>query len=178
MHCQYEQINNVMLMYRLCFTLFLLETLFSLSLAAQRRGIVISADTKLPLRDVAIRWDNREVVKTAWDGTFLIPEKFSRVNFSHPKCEMRFLKHDELTDTIYMLPASRMLAEVVVYGNRKRRPDYVGITATDRQLASAQTAGGSNLLGVLKLLAQPVINKIHRNKELKEARKKQVLDNY
>lgn len=152
--------------------------LFCTTLAAQRRGIVISADTKLPLRDVAIRWDNGEVVKSAWDGTFLIPQNFKRVNFSHPKCEMRFLKHDELTDTIYMLPASRMLAEVVVYGNRKRRPDYVGITSTDRQLVAAQTAGGANLLGVLKLLAQPVINKIHRNKELKKAKKKQVLDNY
>ena len=165
-------------MYRRYFILFMLESLFSLSLAAQRRGIVISADTKLPLRDVAIRWDNREVVKSAWDGTFSIPENFKRVNFYHPKCETRLLKHDEMTDTIWMLPASRMLAEVVVYGNRKRRPDYVGITSTDRQLVAAQTAGGANLLGVLKLLAQPVINKINRNKELPTDRKNQVLDNY
>lgn len=146
--------------------------------AAQRRGIVISADTKLPLRDVSIRWDNKEVVKSAYDGSFSIPKDFKRVNFWHPKCETRFLKHDEMTDTIYMLPSSRMLAEVIVYGERKRRPDYVGIGATDRQLVAASTAGGANLLGVLKLLAQPVINKIHRNKELKKAKKKQIIDNY
>ena len=129
-------------------------------IAAQRRGIVISADTKLPIRDVAIRWDNREVVKSAWDGTFVIPQDFKRVNFSHPKCETRFLKHEELTDTIYMLP------------------DYVGLTATDRQLAAAQYAGGANLLGVLQLIAQPIIKKIHRNKELKKAKKEQIMNNY
>lgn len=147
-------------------------------IAAQRRGIVISADTKLPIRDVAIRWDNREVVKSAWDGTFVIPQDFKRVNFSHPKCETRFLKHEELTDTIYMLPASKMLAEVIIYGNRKPRPDYVGLTATDRQLAAAQYAGGANLLGVLQLIAQPIIKKIHRNKELKKAKKEQIMNNY
>lgn len=157
---------------------FCLASVFCMAATAQRRGVVISADTKLPLRDVAIRWDNKEVVKSAWDGSFTIPKDFKRVNFCHPKCETRFLRHDEMTDTIWMLPASRMLAEVVVYGNRKRRPDYVGLNATDRQLVAAQTAGGANLLGVLKLLAQPIINKIQRNKELKEARKKQVLDNY
>lgn len=145
---------------------------------AQRRGVVISADTKLPLRDVYIRWDNNDAVKSAYDGSFSIPENFKRVNFWHPKCETRFLKHDEMTDTIYMLPSSRMLAEVIVYGERKRRPDYVGINATDRQLVAVSTAGGANILGVLKLLAQPIINKIHRNKELKKAKKKQIIDSY
>lgn len=145
---------------------------------AQRRGIVISADTKQPLREVSIRWDNNEVEKSAWDGSFTIPKDFKRVNFWHPKYETRFLKNEEMTDTIYMLPSSRMLAEVIVYGNRKKRPDYVGLTATDRKLVAANTTGGADLLGVLKLLAQPIINKIQRNKELKKARKKQIIDNY
>lgn len=159
-------------------SLFAVILFFNIAAKAQRRGIVISADTKLPLRDVSIRWDNKEVVKSAWDGTFTIPKDFERVNFWHPKCETRSLTHSEMTDTIYLLPSARMLAEVVVYGNRKRQPDYVGLTSTDKKLVAAQTTGGANLLGVLQLLAQPVINKIHRNKELKKARKKQILDNY
>ena len=159
-------------------SLFVLMFFFNIKTMAQRRGIVISADTKMPLCDVSIRWDNKEAVKSAWDGTFTIPQNFERVNFWHPKCETRSLTHSEMTDTIYMLPSARMLAEVVVYGNRKRTPDYVGLTSTDKKLVAAQTAGGANLLGVLQLLAQPVINKIHRNKELKNAKKKQMLDNY
>ena len=63
-------------------------------LAAQRRGIVISADTKLPIGNVEIKWDNKEVEKTAWDGTFTIRGSFRRVSFFHPKCETRFLKPD------------------------------------------------------------------------------------
>lgn len=145
---------------------------------AQRRGIVISADTKLPMRDVAIRWDNKDITKSAWDGTFDIPSDFKRVNFWHPKCEARSIKHDEMTDTIYLLPSARMLAEVIVYGNKGKKPDYAGLKSVDRQLIAAQTSGGANLLGVLQLIAQPVINKIQRNKSLKKARKKQILDNY
>lgn len=165
-------------MERKFMAVFALVCVVCLQMMAQRRGIVISADTKLPLRDVEIRWDNNKVVKSAWDGSFVIPNDFKKVNFWHPRCETRFLKHDEMTDTIFMLPSARMLAEVIVYGNRKRRPDYVGLNATDRQLVAAQTTGGANLLGVLQLVAQPIINKIHRNKELKKAKKKQVLDNY
>ena len=83
-----------------------------------------------------------------------------------------------MTDTIYLLPSARMLAEVIVYGNKGKKPDYAGLKSVDRQLIAAQTSGGANLLGVLQLIAQPVINKIQRNKSLKKARKKQILDNY
>jgi len=146
--------------------------------ASQRSGIVVSAETKLPLRDVAIRWDNSDVVRSAWDGSFAVPEKYTMVNFCHPKYEMRMLKHEEMTDTVFMLPSARMLSEVIVYGERKRRPDYAGIAAVDRQLIANTPSGGANLLGLLELVAQPFINKIQRNKELKKARRKQILDNY
>lgn len=147
--------------------------------SAQRRGIVVSADNRLPLRDVAIRWDNNnDIVRSSWDGTFAIPADYRRVCFSHPKCETRSLRREEMTDTIYMLPSSRMLSEVIIYGARKRQPDYVGMNATDKKLVAVSTAGGANLLGVLRLLASPLINKIHRNKALKKERKKQILNNY
>ena len=142
-------------------------------LAAQRRGIVVSADTRLPIGNVEIKWDNKEVEKTAWDGTFTIRGSFRRVSFFHPKCETRFLKPDEMTDTIYMLPASRMLTEVIIYGKRKRQPDYVG-----RQLAAAKTSGGADVLGLLSLAIQPILDKIHHKKALKKAMKKQIIDNY
>ncbi len=144
----------------------------------QRRGIVISADTKLPVSDVAIRWDNNGVVKSAWDGTFVIPKEFSRVNFHHPKFEPRMLNSNEMPDTVFLLPSSRMLTEVIIYGERRRRPDYVGINSTDRELIATNIGSGANVLGIIKLLAQPIINKIQRNKALKKARKKQVIDNY
>lgn len=147
-------------------------------LAAQRRGIVVSADTRLPIGNVEIKWDNKEVEKTAWDGTFTIRGSFRRVSFFHPKCETRFLKPDEMTDTIYMLPASRMLTEVIIYGKRKRQPDYVGLNATDRQLAAAKTSGGADVLGLLSLVVQPILDKINHKKALKKAMKKQIIDNY
>ena len=146
--------------------------------ASQRCCIVVSADTRLPVRDVSIRWDNNEVVKSAWDGRVVVPDKFDKAVFHHPKYETRVLRHEEMTDTVFMLPSARMLSEVIIYGERKRRPDYAGIAAVDRQLIANTPSGGANLLGLLELVAQPFINKIQRNKELKKARRKQILDNY
>ena len=83
-----------------------------------------------------------------------------------------------MTDTIYMLPASRMLTEVIIYGKRKRQPDYVGLNATDRQLAAAKTSGGADVLGLLSLVVQPILDKINHKKALKKAMKKQIIDNY
>lgn len=146
--------------------------------ASQRRCIVVSADTRLPVRDVSIRCDNNEVVKSAWDGRVVVPDKFDKAVFHHPKYETRVLRHEEMTDTVFMLPSARMLSEVIIYGERKRRPDFAGIAAVDRQLIANTPSGGANLLGLLELVAQPFINKIQRNKELKKARRKQILDNY
>ncbi len=160
------------------FVVVMFVVLVSQEAKPQRSGIVVSADTKLPVRDVAIRWDNKDAVKSSWNGTFVIPREFNMVNFHHPKYETRMLRHDEVSDTIYLLPSSRMLSEVVIYGERRRRPDYVGINSTDKELIAVNVSGGANVLGIIKLLAQPIINKIHRDKTLKKARKKQVIDNY
>ena len=146
--------------------------------SAQRKDIVIDASTKQPLRNVFVRCDNDSTIKTPWDGTFQLPEKFQTVAFYHPNFEKRVLNHKELTDTVFMLPSARMLNEVVVYGKRGKIRDFTRMTTIDKQLLGIKPTNGFDILGLLKLITNPIQRSIEHKKEVKKQKRKQILDNY
>ena len=146
--------------------------------SAQRKGIVIDASTKQPLRNVFVRCDNDSTIKTPWDGTFQLPENFQTVAFYHPNFEKRVLSHKEITDTVFMLPSARMLNEVVVYGKRGKIRDFTKMTTIDKQLLGIKPTNGFDLLGLLKLITNPISRSIEHKKEVKKQKRKQILDNY
>ena len=143
--------------------------------SAQRRGIVVDAATKLPLRDVSVRFDCSQQQTTAWNGLFNIPESFNRAAFSHPKYEKCFLKHNEMTDTVFMLPAAIVLGEVVVYG-KKGKKNFAKLNKIDLKLAHAKANG--NLLGLLQLIMNPFLGNELSKEELQKRKNKMILDNY
>lgn len=157
-------------------TLWMLTIIWHAS--AQRKGIVIDASTKQPLRNVFVRCDNDSTIKTPWDGTFQLPEKFQTVAFYHPNFEKRVLNHKELTDTVFMLPSARMLNEVVVYGKRGKIRDFTRMTTIDKQLLGIKPTNGFDILGLLKLITNPIQRSIEHKKEVKKQKRKQILDNY
>ena len=146
--------------------------------SAQRKGIVIDASTKQPLRNVFVKCDNDSTIKTPWDGTFQLPENFQTVAFYHPNFEKRVLNHKELTDTVFMLPSARMLNEVVVYGKRGKIRDFTRMTTIDKQLLGIKPTNGFDILGLLKLITNPIQRSIEHKKEVKKQKRKQILDNY
>ena len=146
--------------------------------SAQWKGIVIDASTKQPLRNVFVKCDNDSTIKTPWDGTFQLPEKFQTVAFYHPNFEKRVLNHKELTDTVFMLPSARMLNEVVVYGKRGKTRDFTRMTTIDKQLLGIKPTNGFDILGLLKLITNPIQRSIEHKKEVKKQKRKQILDNY
>ena len=150
----------------------------SAGMEAQRQCVVIDASTKQPLRGVFVRCDNDSTVKTPWNGLICLPDSFRTVSFSHPKFERRILKQSELEDSVFMLPSSQMLNEVVVYGKRTRRPDYVGISAVDKRLIGTKVQNGFDLLGLFKLITNPISRSIEHKKEMKRQKNKNILDNY
>lgn len=151
-------------------------TLAATTAEAQRRGIVVDAATKVPLRDVSVRFDCGKQQQTPWNGIFSIPENFERAAFAHPKYEKCFLKHSELADTVFMLPAAIVLGEVVIYGKMGRKKDFAKLNKTDLKLAGAKADG--NLLGLLQLIMNPLTGSSMSKKELQRQRHKQILDNY
>lgn len=90
------------------------------SLSAQRRMVVVDADLKVPVRDVQVYTPEGFNQRTPWDGTFVVPDSFSRINFRHPHFEQRYILKSELRgDTVWLLPVSNVLGEVVIWGRRR-----------------------------------------------------------
>ena len=65
-------------------------------LSAQRRMVVVDADLKMPVRDVQVYTPEGFDQSTAWDGTFEVPDSFSRINFRHPHFVNRYFLPSEL----------------------------------------------------------------------------------
>ena len=90
------------------------------SLSAQYRMVVVDADLKVPVRDVQVYTPEGSHQHTAWDGTFEVPDSFSRINFRHPHFEQRYILKSELRgDTVWLLPVTNVLGEVVIWGRRR-----------------------------------------------------------
>lgn len=81
---------------------------------AQRQIVVLDMDTDLPVRDVSVRVDSGKASKTDYLGRVTIPLLFDSIMFSHVRYEREQLRHQELTDTMYLLPIEHMLPEVRV----------------------------------------------------------------
>ena len=88
--------------------------------SARRRMVVVDADLKVPVRDVQVYTPEGHNLQTAWDGTFLVPDSFSRLIFRHPHFEQRYILSSELQgDTVWLLPVSNALGEVIIWGRRR-----------------------------------------------------------
>ncbi len=85
---------------------------------AQRKMVVVNAESKVPVRDVKVSADNGYAALTTWDGLFEVPDSFIRMDFVHPDFERRYMLNSELKgDTIFLLP--NFNREVVIYGHRR-----------------------------------------------------------
>lgn len=94
----------------------------TMAVSAQRKMVVVDAETKVPVRDVNVYTPEGLDTLTAWDGTFAVPDSFSRLNFRHPHFEQRYILNSELRgDTVWLLPVSNALGEVVIWGHRRFR---------------------------------------------------------
>lgn len=94
--------------------------LLSLGMVAQRQMVVVNVESKVPVRDVLVTADNGQGTRTTWDGLFNVPDSFQRIDFRHPDFERRYVLKDEVQgDTIFLIPNTNALREVVIYGERK-----------------------------------------------------------
>ena len=117
--------------YSLAVVLMLLS---GLSVHAQRRIVVIDAETLAPIADVSVRTDSNLAVRTDRHGVAVVPEVFDSIVFSHLKYGREHLVHSEVSDTMVMFSRAQMLQEVVVtaLGPDLRR----AIRATHERIAS------------------------------------------
>ena len=109
--------------YESSIVLFLL--LLPLKMDAQIKGVVISTETGIPVRNVAVTTDKGEQTVTAWDGTFLLRDtSFHELNMGNAHYEKRVMYREELTDTIELIPRMNALDEVVVIGHARKGAEF------------------------------------------------------
>ena len=153
-------------------------------LSAQRKMIVVNVETKVPVRDVQVFTDNGQNTQTAWDGSFVLPDSFSRVNFRHPKYEERYILKSELHgDTVWLLPNQNALGEVIIWGQRRADERMSNILKPspqqlERDKMPKVIPAGPNILALAGWLFNITVGKSlekrsQRKKALKEVRRKE-----
>ncbi len=156
--------------------------LLTAAVMAQRRMVVVNAESKVPVRDVKVSADNGYAALTTWDGLFALPDSFIRMDFVHPDFERRYVLNAELKgDTIFLLP--NFNHEVVIYGHRRLDERMRAMFQPSKeqkllyQLSRPVPTGFNPLaLGAWiydKTLRKTIERKKARKKALQEVRKKE-----
>ena len=150
-----------------CFLLFL-----PLTIGAQIKGVVVSTETRIPVRDVVITTDKGERTVTAWDGTFQLKDTtFHQFTCGNAHYLRRTVYREELTDTLTLIPNINSLNEVVVIGHARGKAFNQRFSVDEEELKALDRASpnsGTFSVGELK--------RLKKKKKLKHL--KEVLRNY
>lgn len=159
--------------------------LLSSGLLAQRQMVVVNVESKVPIREVIVSADNGREMRTSWDGLFEVPDSFERIDFRHPDFEHRYMLTSELLgDTIFLIPNTNALREVVIYGERrfdKRMTSMMRSTPQqklDAVLERIKIPTGFNPIGFALwiydlTMRQKVEDRQRRKRALKDVRKQE-----
>ena len=159
--------------------------LLSSELLAQRQMVVVNVESKVPIREVIVSADNGREMRTSWDGLFEVPDSFERIDFRHPDFEHRYMLTSELLgDTIFLIPNTNALHEVVIYGERrfdKRMTSMMQSTPQqklDAVLERIKIPTGFNPIGFALwiydlTMRQKVEDRQRRKRALKDVRKQE-----
>lgn len=159
--------------------------LLSSGLLAQRQMVVVNVESKVLIREVIVSADNGREMRTSWDGLFEVPDSFERIDFRHPDFEHRYMLTSELLgDTIFLIPNTNALREVVIYGERrfdKRMTSMMQSTPQqklDAVLERIKIPTGFNPIGFALwiydlTMRQKVEDRQRRKRALKDVRKQE-----
>ena len=159
--------------------------LLSSGLLAQRQMVIVNVESKVPIREVIVSADNGREMRTSWDGLFEVPDSFERIDFRHPDFEHRYMLTSELLgDTIFLIPNTNALREVVIYGERrfdKRMTSMMQSTPQqklDAVLERIKIPTGFNPIGFALwiydlTMRQKVEDRQRRKRALKDVRKQE-----
>ena len=131
---------------------------------AQTAGIVLDIQTRLPIVNVNIFTDNNKTFTTNKAGRFIITTTFGSVTITHGNYIRRILNRKEMQDTIFLLPKSITVNEVIITAKAPRiSPDI---------MKSVQQPSGMNFLGWLRIFEKGYVSKKER------AKRRKAIENY
>ncbi len=87
---------------------------------AQTHCVIVDKETGTPIRDVKIFTDKGQVCVTDYRGRAKVDTPFESATISHVSYLQRRVTRYELRDTVWLLPKSNRLNEVVVWGKDRQ----------------------------------------------------------
>ena len=161
------------------FSLSLVAMFLPLSVAAQKKMVVVDIETLIPIGGVNVTGNNGSFTTDSL-GWFAVPDSAKSLAFSHVNYESRLINMEEVCDTVFLISKLLNIKEVVVFGHAQYRDDMKALkkqlrmNKVEAQLMAANPSGG-NLLALFEY----IIPKSWRSKkETKRERLKRILDAY
>lgn len=146
-----------------------------------RHFIVVNVETGVPLRDIIVYTDDKQKTKSIWDGTFSLCNSFKSMTLTHPAYEKRVVYKDKIkNDTIFMLPNSYALDEVIIYGHSNsmnRKFDFSKPKHDIKMMQQIQQ--GVNVGALLGLVSHELWGKRNqRRQNMIRQKRKALIENY
>lgn len=146
-----------------------------------RHFFVVNVETGVPLRDIIVYTDDKQKTKSIWDGTFSLCNSFKSMTLTHPAYEKRVVYKDKIkNDTIFMLPNSYALDEVIIYGHSNsmnRKFDFSKPKHDIKMMQQIQQ--GVNVGALLGLVSHELWGKRNqRRQNMIRQKRKALIENY
>lgn len=143
--------------------------------------VVINIETGVPIRDILVYTNDNQKTQSIWDGTFSLCNSFKSMTLTHPAYEKRVVYKDKIkNDTIFMLPNSYALDEVIIYGHSNsmnRKFDFSKPKHDIKMMQQIQQ--GVNVGALLGLVSHELWGKkIQHRQNLKRQKRKALIENY
>lgn len=158
-------------MRRLLLFYILLLTAFSVHAQEQkdslRKFVVADMETRVPIRDVVVTTGSGYKDTTNYRGVCYIPVQFDTLTIAKPNYLTERLLPKETKDSTYLIPNSKRLSEVTVWGKQEYNGKMQGIDRAIQE-GAANAPGGIVSFDLARLL-----DKRYRKdmKNLKKTRK-------
>ncbi len=154
------------------FTLVLISFALCISVRAQRQIIVMSYESRLPVRDVYIRIDTcKTPIVTNYQGIAIIPDTFGIAIFSNKNHLQLKLRSENIPDSVWLIPKEHTLDEVVVWGQRNALSKQFALPKTTDPLLKQKGPSGTDIL-------QTLYDLFHYRRKKQREKAKEILENY
>lgn len=150
----------------------LLLLLIGQEACAQKTCVIASAENHVPIREALIHTNNNHWARTDYRGYWSMRYQFDSATVSKPGFIKATIRYRELPDTVFLLPESKQIGEVTVWGKNQENAGKMKGQACQE----AVEAGRNAALGHTRLVGFDLGNMMDSQgrrdqKHLKEAKK-------
>lgn len=109
---------------------------------AQKTCVIASAEDHVPLREALIHTNNNHWARTDYRGYWTMRYQFDSATVSKPGFLKATIRYKELPDTVFLLPESKQIGEVTVWGKNQEHVEKMEQQIQDKVNSIPSSPGG------------------------------------